>query len=515
MNEANNVTSKNTIPVHTAGEKDGDVAMNTKNSEKFGPWMIVARKGKPKFVVEKENITAAERNQRNNILVTSRFDALSEDSDINTTVELAFGNKEDDIMSDDENFFVNETLEMHGEADLELRAVQNGIQSWVTVVYASPNSVGRRALWYHLNSIVESMHDPWIVGGNFNSILYAEEKRGGSSLSTGICPNFNSWFHANHIVDLQFSGPRYTWTRENLSKRLDRAMSNQEWLLKFDNYSVTHLPRVEYDHSLIDNEEIRRAIFQMSPFKALGIDGFPTGFYQTQWHIVGDSFCSGIKDIFNSHGIPNEVNKTLLVLIPKTEHPTSFKMYCPISFCTTSFDPGRHITENIIIAQEVVHSMRRKMGKKDDLLLFAEATSGQAHFINSVLEDFCLSSGAKVEDSVELASGHLNIDPSCERCGAGLENTIHVLRDCPYSRAVWLRLIRGNNQHHFFESSLTDWMSENLQSHNTSLAGRNRIEKWIRWIAPTWPWVKLNTDGAMKPSGHVGAGGLIRDYRGV
>ena len=35
--------------------------------------------------------------------------------------QLAFGNKEDDIMSDDENFFVNETLEMHGEADLELR----------------------------------------------------------------------------------------------------------------------------------------------------------------------------------------------------------------------------------------------------------------------------------------------------------------------------------------------------------------------------------------------------------
>ena len=42
-----------------------------------------------------------------------------------------------------------------------------------------------------------------------------------------------------------------------------------------------------------------------------------------------------------------------------------------------------------------------------------------------------------------------------------------------------------------------------------------RIEKWIRWIAPTWPWVKLNTDGAMESSGRAGAGGLIRDYRGV
>lgn len=35
----------------------------------------------------------------------------------------------------------------------------------------------------------------------------------------------------------------------------------------------------------------------------------------------------------------------------------------------------------------------------DDLLLLAEASSEQAFFINSVLEDFCLSSGAKVNKS--------------------------------------------------------------------------------------------------------------------
>ncbi|KAH9771139.1 putative ribonuclease H protein [Citrus sinensis] len=176
----------------------------------------------------------------------------------------------------------------------------------------------------------------------------------------------------------------------------------------------------------------------------------------------------------------------------------------------------------------------------------------------------------RLKTRAELASRHLHIDPSCERCGAGLESTIHVLRDCPYSRAIWLRFLRGNNQHHFFETNFADWMSENLQTSNTFLGSklwrvtfgvaiwrlwfwRNRfiftedywesnniavdikvtaaeiqrcnsfplaadmarIEKWIRWIAPTWPWVKLNTDGAMKSSGRAGAGGLIRDYRGV
>ena len=43
--------------------------------------------------------------------------------------------------------------------------------------------------------------------------------------------------------------------------------------------------------------------------------------------------------------------------------------------------------------------------------------------------------------------------------------------------------------------------------------GMRRIERWIRWTAPVWPWVKLNTDGAKKSTGIAGAGGLIRDYR--
>ena len=88
MNEANNGNSESIIPTNAAGEKDGAVDMNTKKSEKFGPWMIVARKGKPKFVVEKENTAAAERNQRSNIPITSWFDALSENLDTNNTMEV-------------------------------------------------------------------------------------------------------------------------------------------------------------------------------------------------------------------------------------------------------------------------------------------------------------------------------------------------------------------------------------------------------------------------------------------
>jgi len=115
----------------------------------------------------------------------------------------------------------------------------------------------------------------------------------------------------------------------------------------------------------------------MKPLKAPGVDGLHVVFYQSQWHIVGHSFCRFIKNSFSSASIPKEINTTLLVLIPKVDHPVNLKMYRPISLCTvayktiskivanrlqalmpiligpqqTSFVPSRHIIDNIVIAQ--------------------------------------------------------------------------------------------------------------------------------------------------------------------
>ncbi|XP_024042019.1 uncharacterized protein LOC112099143 [Citrus clementina] len=368
----------------------------------------------------------------------------------------------------------------------------NGLESWVTAVYASPIPTIRRELWYHLASIASQMSDLW-------------------------------------MLDLNFSGPHFTWSRGNLSKRLDKAVCNDGWLIKHANSSVMHLPKIDSDHrpilvklqnmdsrhggprpfqflaawltderfgsfvngswnfleavadftqqtrrwnkdifeniiyrkrkllariggiqriletkpnhsltrlevklqkeleewihdveiikqlavrffsdlytpeqgvhntynvrgyfpvmsddfclslmSPVTDEEIRRTVFSMSPFKAPGVDGFHAGFYQAQWNTVGMSLSSSIKNIFTSNHIPAEINRTLLVLIPKVDHPTSLKMFRPISLCMvpyktvtkiitnrlqaflpnligpqqTSFVPGRHITENIVIAQE-------------------------------------------------------------------------------------------------------------------------------------------------------------------
>ncbi|XP_052289997.1 uncharacterized protein LOC127899892 [Citrus sinensis] len=124
----------------------------------------------------------------------------------------------------------------------------NNFFSWATAVYASPNPVLRRHLWVHLNHIAKSVQGPWIVGGDFNAIMYASERKGGSQYGSRVCKLFRQWFHSNKLHDLHFKGPRYTWARGNLYKRLDRVICNDNWFRTFTEGSVLHLPKVESDY---------------------------------------------------------------------------------------------------------------------------------------------------------------------------------------------------------------------------------------------------------------------------
>ena len=93
-------------------------------------------------------------------------------------------------------------------------------------------------------------------------------------------------------------------------------------------------------------KEIKRVVFSMKCLKAPSIDGLHAIFYQSQWQIVWPSFCKFIADIFNIGKILQEVNTTLLVLIPKAEHPASLKMFRRISLCTVAYKTVTKIISN-------------------------------------------------------------------------------------------------------------------------------------------------------------------------
>lgn len=45
-----------------------------------------------------------------------------------------------------------------------------------------------------MESLAFSIQDPWLIGGDFNSILYALEKQEGVVRSSEVCNLFRKWF---------------------------------------------------------------------------------------------------------------------------------------------------------------------------------------------------------------------------------------------------------------------------------------------------------------------------------
>ncbi|KAE8732369.1 Cysteine desulfurase 1 [Hibiscus syriacus] len=197
----------------------------------------------------------------------------------------------------------------------------------VTVVYGSNSSQTRRGLWEHLRNLdAEIGSVPWVIGGDFNTLVSAEESYdcdGMGLQSISDMEDFNDCLmdleihdHPFTSVEFKAQGPSdhctgILWTQKSaqrakvhwlqegdLNTSLIGAADSRAkgcsvgWLKSVLNYS---LPAGAEDLlvSVITDAEIKDALFRQGKNKSPGSDGYTSWFFKALG--LPEVFCGWIK----------------------------------------------------------------------------------------------------------------------------------------------------------------------------------------------------------------------------
>ncbi|GJU42757.1 hypothetical protein Tco_1195714 [Tanacetum coccineum] len=132
----------------------------------------------------------------------------------------------------------------------------------------------------------------------------------------------------------------------------------------------------------VTTQEVKEALFSMGNDKSPGPDGYTACFFKTAWDVVVDDVPNATCEFFRNGNLLKELNHTTIALILKVKSPTSVNDYRPISCCNvlfkciskiianrikhslkllispnqSAFIPGRSITDNMLLTQELMHN---------------------------------------------------------------------------------------------------------------------------------------------------------------
>ena len=162
---------------------------------------------------------------------------------------------------------VNMVLKSKSKNHIDMEVQETGGDKWrCTVVYGEPEM--KNKTWELMEELKEQDGDhlPWLCAGDFNEILYHYEKEGGIPRTQACLDRFKEVLETCELDDLGFSGDVFTWRNKHnkgstyIRERLDRAVANVSWRMKFPLVNVKNGDTYHSDHRpvVVDTEMIHK-----------------------------------------------------------------------------------------------------------------------------------------------------------------------------------------------------------------------------------------------------------------
>ncbi|XP_074346129.1 uncharacterized protein LOC141684888 [Apium graveolens] len=148
--------------------------------------------------------------------------------------------------------------------DLEVKEGRN--LCWkLTCFYGFPERERRQESWDFIRSLASSSQLPWCIFGDFNDMLYLEDKKGKHLHPQRLLNGFKSAIEDCNLSELELKGGNFTWekskgTSDWVREKLDKAFATDSWWHMFPLCTLSVSHTIVSDHDPINIELVNTVI---------------------------------------------------------------------------------------------------------------------------------------------------------------------------------------------------------------------------------------------------------------